>query len=170
MLEFIPIIGKIIDRVFPDPQEAADAKVAVEEAVAKTEAARAAEFAEFIKATQPTADRVYIWANTAIALVRPGMAIFSLLAPFVWPAPWADFMKAMAENAPWSVVALSPLVVWVLGRDGLRMVLGLVSVVKNGGRIPAEVMPEGLEKIAPPRLSAPFTSGTGFKKELPGEK
>jgi len=167
MLEFLPIIGKIIDRVFPDPQDAADAKATLEEAAAKTEAARAEEFAEFIKATQPTSDRVYIWANTLIAMIRPVMAVFSLLAPFVWPVPWTNFIKVVAEGAPWSIVALSPMVVWILGRDGLRMVLGLASVVKNGGRIPPEVLPEGLEKIRP---SAPFTSGSGFKKETPNER
>jgi len=173
----IPFAKELIERFIPNPTERlaqeralAELEAQARDSEAKAEAARAAEFASYIAATQPTPDRVYVWANTLIALIRPVMAVFSLLAPFLWVDQWTNFIKVVAEGAPWSIVALSPMVVWILGRDGLRMVLGLASVVKNGGKIPQEVLPDGLEKIAPPRPSGPFTSGSGFKKEPPNQK
>lgn len=134
-----PLLKDILGRVLPNPQEKLDMEKALaqiearaREAEANAEAARAAEFAAFIAATQPSADRVYVWINSAIALVRPTMAVAAFIAPWLWPDRWQALLHAISANAPYSVVALVPVWAWVLGRDGLRMVVGAIAAFRSG--------------------------------------
>lgn len=39
ILDFVPIIGQVLDRIFPDPKEAADAKMRLAELAASGELA-----------------------------------------------------------------------------------------------------------------------------------
>lgn len=159
---FFPILKDIIARVIPDPaqrlelqKQMAEAEAQAREAEAKAEEARANEFAAFIAATQPSADRVYVWMNTLIAAVRPAMAVFVLISLVVYTEKWQAILSTLAGAGIWGAIGISPLLVWVLGRDGLRMVFGAIATWK-GGVVPPEVLPPGLRAPAdsgtPPRL------------------
>lgn len=147
---FLPILKDLIGRLLPDPAQRLEAEKALataaaqaREAEAQMEGARAKEFADFIAATQPSPDRVYVWANTLIALVRPALAVFTAVSLIVYTDRWLNILNVLKGAGIWGAVGISPLLVWVLGRDGLRMILGVVATAR-GTSIPAGVLPPGL--------------------------
>lgn len=151
----LPFLQNLVGKFIADPQERAKQELAlqelalkVKEAEAQMEAAREKSFADFIAATQPSADRVWVAANTLIALVRPALAVFTAVTLIFWTDRWLEILRVLKDAGVWGAVGISPLLVWVLGRDGLRMVLGVVSAVRNG-KVPDEVLPPGLPVIAP---------------------
>lgn len=151
----LPFIQQLIGKFIADPQERAKQEQALQElaikakeAEARAEEAREKAFADFIAATQPSADRVYVWANTAIALVRPSLAVFTAVTLIFYTQKWLEILRVLKDAGIWGAVGISPLLVWVLGRDGLRMVLGVVGTVRNG-KVPDEVLPPGLPASAP---------------------
>lgn len=163
---FLPFIKPVLDILLKrlDPATQIEAQRAilemelqVRQAEAQAEAARAKEFADFIAATQPSSERVYVWVNSLIALVRPAMAVFTLVGLIAWTEKWKEILTVLSASGIWGAIGISPLLVWVLGRDGLRMVLGAIAAVR-GGQIPPEVLPSGIPTPAPrpiPALPAP---------------
>jgi hypothetical protein len=140
--------------VVRDPEQEMEAKRLLLEMEARAEAARAEEFARFMAATQPTADRVYVWANTAIALVRPALCVFAVVSPIVWTDRWTAFLNVLANAGVWGAIALVPVWAWVLGRDGVRLLLGLTAGFR-GVAIPPEVLPPGIPSGQSDVLSRP---------------
>ena len=149
---WLPFVPKILDLLIKrnDPSVEMDMKkVLVEieaqarEAEAKAEAARADEYARFIEATTPKSENVYMWINSLISLVRPSMAVMAFIAPWAWPKIWESVLHSVAANAPYSIVMLVPLWAFVLGRDGLRMVVGAIAAFRSG-TVPPGTMPPGI--------------------------
>jgi len=142
---YVPLLLDLLKGlgILKDPEQELKAKQLLAELEARAEAARAEEFAAFIAATQPTADRVYIWANTLIALVRPALCVFAVVSPIVWTDRWVAFLRMLADAGIWGAIALVPAWAWILGRDGVRMILGLVSGLK-GVPIPTTAAPPGI--------------------------
>jgi hypothetical protein len=101
-------------------------------------------------------------ANVFIALVRPGLAVFSLLSIVFWTDRWVAVLKVLADAGVWGAIALIPLWEFVIGRDGLRVVLGAI-VSWRTGKAPAEALPPGVPTLseteaiprALPQLEAP---------------
>jgi hypothetical protein len=129
--------------ILKDPEQELKAKELLAQLEAQAEAARAAEFAQFMAATQPHADRVYIWANTLIAFVRPALAVFAVVSPIVWTDRWVALLRQLADAGVWGAVALVPAWAWILGRDGVRMVLALVAGAR-GVPVPPAAAPPGV--------------------------
>ena len=140
----LDIIKRIIDQVFPDPKEKAELEKRLSD-----------EFARFIEATQPKSSDIYRWASTLIALVRPALAVFVVVSPIVWTDRWLSFLGVLKEAGVWGVIALSPAWVWILGRDGLRLILGVVATMK-GQKIPEASLPPG---IPGPSTNRPYENG-----------
>lgn len=140
---FFPIIKRIVDRLFPDPQEQADIHKQLVALEAEINARSEEAFARYIEATQPKSDRVYVWANTLIALVRPVLAVFVVVSPIFFTEKWVKFLSVLQEAGVWGAIALAPAWVWVLGRDGVRMILGVVATLR-GVPLPREALPPGL--------------------------
>lgn len=136
----VEIIKLVLERVIPDPKE----RQALESKLSD-------DFARFIEATQPKSSDIYRWAATLIALVRPALAVFVVISPIIWTDRWMSFLGVLKEAGIWGVIALSPAWVWILGRDGVRIILGVVATLK-GLPIPDGVIPPGIqrEKKAPP--------------------
>ncbi|MEM0444202.1 MAG: hypothetical protein QXJ73_08620 [Candidatus Caldarchaeum sp.] len=142
----IEIIKLVLERVIPDPKE----RQALESKLSD-------DFARFIEATQPKSSDIYRWAATLIALVRPALAVFVVISPIIWTDRWMSFLGVLKEAGIWGVIALSPAWVWILGRDGVRIILGVVATLK-GLPIPDGVIPPGIqrEKKAPPPVEEPI--------------
>lgn len=151
----LPFLKSLLERVLDDPvarreaqQQLAELDLRVREAEAQAEAAREQAFADFIAATQPSASRVYVLFNSLIALVRPAMAVFVLVSLVVYTEKWKEILTTLASAGIWGAIGISPLLVWVLGRDGLRLVFGAMGVLKGGG-VPPEAVPPGIPSAAP---------------------
>ena len=166
---FFPILKRITDKLFPDPQEQAEIQkqLMALEAEINTRAEEA--FVKYIEATQPKSERVYVWANTLIALVRPALAVFVVVSPIFFTEKWVQFLKVLQDAGVWGAIALAPAWVWVLGRDGVRMILGIVASLR-GTQIPVEALPPGISQPSPrkeiPTPSDPWRpepSGPGDK-------
>lgn len=142
----VEIIKLVLERVIPDPKE----RQALESKLSD-------DFARFIEATQPKSSDIYRWAATLIALVRPALAVFVVISPVIWTERWMSFLGVLKEAGIWGVIALSPAWVWILGRDGVRIILGVVATLK-GLPIPDGVIPPGIqrEKKAPPPVEEPI--------------
>lgn len=142
----VEIIKLVLERVIPDPKE----RQALESKLSD-------DFARFIEATQPKSSDIYRWAATLIALVRPALAVFVVISPIIWTDRWMSFLGVLKEAGIWGVIALSPAWVWILGRDGVRIILGVVATLK-GLPIPDGVIPPGIqrEKKAPPPVEEPI--------------
>ncbi|MEM4381874.1 MAG: hypothetical protein QXX19_06550, partial [Candidatus Caldarchaeum sp.] len=125
----VEIIKLVLERVIPDPKE----RQALESKLSD-------DFARFIEATQPKSSDIYRWAATLIALVRPALAVFVVISPIIWTDRWMSFLGVLKEAGIWGVIALSPAWVWILGRDGVRIILGVVATLK-GLPIPDGVIP-----------------------------
>lgn len=158
----VPFLGKLLDRLLPNPKDKAEAQALLldlelkaKEAEARMEEARERSFADFIAATQPKSEHIHLWAATAIALVRPALAVFTAVTVFTNTEKWVWFLETLGKTGIWGAIGLSPLLVWVLGRDGLRLVLGAISTARNGGHIPPEVLPPGLPVTRGASPSAP---------------
>jgi hypothetical protein len=138
--------------ILKDPEDERKAQ----ELVAKIQAQQEEAFARFIEATQPKAERVYVWANTAIALVRPLLCVFAVISPIIWTDRWIQFLGTLKDAGVWGAIALVPAWAWILGRDGVRMILGVVAGLKGG--IPNTLLPPGIPSSPPPRRGENYGS------------
>lgn len=107
---------------------------------------------DFVKATTPDASRVYVWANTAIALVRPVLSTLIVGGMLFVPDRILLLVKTFGEAGPAGWIILAPVLWWFFGRD-----VNKVLAMRFGGVIPvgsgaAEVRPEPLrDSPTPPR-------------------
>jgi hypothetical protein len=131
----LDIVKLFLERVVPDPKERAELEKRLSD-----------DFARFMEATQPKGSEIYRWAATLIALVRPMLAVFVVITPIIWTKQWVEFLGVLKDAGIWGAIALSPAWVWILGRDGVRMILGIVATLK-GTPIPKEVLPPGLPSM-----------------------
>lgn len=145
----------LVSKLVASPQEKAEAlerlqelEIKAREAEAKIEVAREESFARFVESTQPKSADSYRWVNSLIALVRPGLAVFVMLSLVFATEKWTQVLGALADAGIWGAIAISPLIVWVLGRDGLRLILGYVSM-KTGHPIPPDTLPVGTQSVVP---------------------
>jgi hypothetical protein len=129
----LPLLKMLLERVVPDPKERADLERQMSD-----------EFARFMEATQPKGHEIYRWAATLIALVRPALAVFVVITPIIWTQQWVAFLGVLKDAGLWGAIALAPAWVWILGRDGVRMILGTVAAFKNTS-VPKEALPPGLQ-------------------------
>jgi len=144
----------LLERLVPDPKERAE-----------LEKKLADDFARYIEATQPKGSEVYRWAATLIALVRPALAVFVVLAPIIWTDRWVQFLGTLEKAGIWGAIALAPAWAWILGRDGVRMVLGVTALLR-GQPIPKEVLPPSIYIPKAPKepdqdLRNPYTDDWG---------
>lgn len=108
-----------------------DAEVAFRKAVADLEKTKAQVWVDFVKATTPDPSRVYIWANSVIALVRPAISLLIVVGMLFAPSRILDLVRTFGEAGPSGWIVLFPLLWWFLGRDASK-----VLAMRYGGLIP----------------------------------
>lgn len=121
VLEILKFLG---DRLFPSTEDRVKLEQMLIEAQAKEAEYRArereqmaSEFIELMRATQPAPDRVYVWANTIIALVRPSISIALVLAMIFRTDTLLSLVKGFSEAGPAGWIILGPVLWWFFGRD-----------------------------------------------------
>lgn len=142
MLELIlPILKRVLESVFPSPEQRLELEKALSEAVQKEAESRAREreqitneFIEIIRATQPSPDRVYVWANTLIALVRPAISVTIVLAMVFRTDTIKSLVETFANAGPTGWIVMAPVLWWFFGRDIAKFLgrEGLLVAMSNG--------------------------------------
>lgn len=107
------------------------AEVEFRKAVADLEKTKAQVWVDFVRATTPDPSRVYIWANSVIALVRPAISLLIVLGMLFAPSRILDLVRTFGEAGPSGWIVLFPLLWWFLGRDASK-----VLAMRYGGLIP----------------------------------
>jgi len=110
-----------------DPQQEVDVRRQLND----LEKARADVWVDFVQATSPNAQRVYVWANTMIALVRPAISTLIVGAMIFAPSRILELVRTFGEAGPAGWIILSPLLWWFVGRD-----VNKVLAMHFGGLIP----------------------------------
>lgn len=110
-----------------DPKE----EVEVRRQLSDLEKARADVWVDFVRATTPNAERVYIWANSVIALVRPVLSALIVGGMVFAPNRILDLVRTFGEAGPAGWIVMSPVLWWYFGRD-----VSKVLAMKYGGFIP----------------------------------
>jgi hypothetical protein len=122
---------------------------------------------EFVKATTPDASKVYIWANSAIALVRPAISTLIVLGMLVVPDRILDLVRTFGEAGPSGWIVLAPVLWWFFGRD-----VNKVLAMRFGGVLPVGSGAAEPRPVDPPR-QAPAPPGWEWSvpqvEELDGE-
>lgn len=106
-------------------------EVEFRKAVADLEKAKAQVWVDFVRATSPDANRVYVWANTIIALVRPTISTMVVGAMIFVPQRILDLVRTFGEAGPSGWVVMAPVLWWFFGRD-----VGKVLAMRYGGLVP----------------------------------
>ncbi|MGH2400763.1 MAG: hypothetical protein ACRDF6_13075 [bacterium] len=101
------------------------------EQLTKLEQTKAQVWVDFVKATTPDAGRVYIWANSLIALVRPAISALIVCGMIFAPARILDLVRTFGEAGPAGWIVVAPLLWWFFGRDVNKVV-----AMHFGGLIP----------------------------------
>lgn len=109
----------------------AEEEVEFRKAVADLEKAKAQVWVDFVKATSPDANRVYVWANTVIALVRPTISTMVVGAMIFVPNRILDLVRTFGDAGPSGWIVMAPVLWWFFGRD-----VGKVLAMRYGGLIP----------------------------------
>jgi len=109
----------------------AEEEVEFRRAVADLEKAKAQVWVDFVRATSPDANRVYVWANTIIALVRPVISTMVVGAMIFVPHRILDLVRTFGEAGPSGWIVMAPVLWWFFGRD-----VGKVLAMRYGGLIP----------------------------------
>ena len=106
-------------------------EVEFRKAVADLEKTKAQVWVDFVRATSPDANRVYMWANTIIALVRPVISTMVVGAMVFVPNRILDLVRTFGEAGPSGWIVMAPVLWWFFGRD-----VGKVLAMRYGGFIP----------------------------------
>ncbi len=122
---------------------------------------------EFVKATMPDASRVYIWANSAIALVRPAISTLIVGGMLFVPDRILSLVKTFGEAGPSGWIVLAPVLWWFFGRD-----IDKLLALRFGGVLPvgsgaAEPRAAGPSRPASP--TPPWERPTPELEELDGD-
>jgi|GEM_PF-1736331 len=106
-------------------------EVEFRKAVADLEKTKAQVWVDFVRATSPDPARVYIWANSVIALIRPAISILIVGAMIFAPARILALVKTFGEAGPAGWMVIAPVLWWFFGRDVSKVV-----AMHYGGLIP----------------------------------
>ncbi len=109
----------------------AEDEVEFRKAVADLEKTKAQVWVDFVRATSPDPNRVYVWANTLIALVRPVISTMVVGAMIFVPTRILDLVRTFGEAGPSGWIVMAPVLWWFFGRD-----VGKVLAMRYGGIIP----------------------------------
>lgn len=109
----------------------AEEEVEFRKAVADLEKTKAQVWVDFVRATSPDPTRVYVWANTIIALVRPVISTMVVGAMIFVPQRILDLVRTFGEAGPSGWIVMAPVLWWFFGRD-----VGKVLAMRYGGLIP----------------------------------
>ncbi len=125
-----------------DPSEEVDFR----KAIADLEKTRAQVWVDFVRATTPDASRVYIWANSLIALVRPALSMLIVCGMIFAPARILELVRTFGDAGAAGWIVMAPVLWWFFGRD-----VSKVLAMRYGGLIPvgsgaAEPGPARLER------------------------
>ncbi|HEY3246922.1 MAG TPA: hypothetical protein VGK88_01350 [bacterium] len=105
---------------------------------------------DFVKATVPDASRVYIWANSVIALVRPAISTLIVGGMLFVPERILSLVKTFGEAGPSGWIVLAPVLWWFFGRD-----VNKVLAMRFGGILPVGSGAMELRPAEPARPGAP---------------
>src|SRR2546430_17432552 len=134
-----------------DPQQEVD----VRRQLSELEKAQADVWVDFVRATSPNAGRVYVWANSIIALVRPAISTLIVGGMIFAPSRILDLVRTFGEAGPAGWIVMAPVMWWFFGRD-----VGKVLAMRYGGVFPRG-RGGGGGGGAPPRLGPPPGGGGG---------
>jgi flagellar protein FlgJ len=109
----------------------AEEEVEFRKAVADLEKAKAQVWVDFVRATSPDPTRVYVWANTIIALIRPMISTMVVGAMVFVPGRILELVRTFGEAGPSGWIVMAPVLWWFFGRD-----VGKVLAMRYGGLIP----------------------------------
>lgn len=120
-----------------DPEQEKEYKLKLIELAAAGQLAEAEEFQTFLKATTPDANRVYVWANTWIAITRPAITWLIVLAIIFAPDRLGTALKFISEAGTVGMMLMSIPLWWFFGRDMAKMfakgpINGIISGAVNG--------------------------------------
>lgn len=97
--------------------EDSEQEVEVRRSLADLEKTKAQVWVDFVRATSSDPDRIYMWANSIIALVRPAISLLIVLGMLFAPSRILELVRTFGEAGPSGWIILSPLLWWFLGRD-----------------------------------------------------
>jgi len=109
----------------------AEEEVEFRKAVADLEKTKAQVWVDFVRATSPDPNRVYVWANTIIALIRPTISTMVVGAMVFVPGRILELVRTFGEAGPSGWIVMAPVLWWFFGRD-----VGKVLAMRYGGLIP----------------------------------
>ncbi len=132
----------------------AEEEVEFRRAVADLEKAKAQVWVDFVRATSPDASRVYVWANTIIALVRPAISTMVVGAMILVPQRVLDLVRTFGEAGPAGWIVMAPVLWWFFGRD-----VGKVLALRYGGLIPVG---SGAAEVRGPAAASPRSLSPGW--------
>src|SRR2546427_12130075 len=122
------IVGLLRDiGLLQDPQQEVD----VRRQLSELEKAQADVWVDFVRATSPNAGRVYVWANSIIALVRPAISTLIVGGMIFAPSRILDLVRTFGEAGPAGWIVMAPVMWWFFGRD-----VGKVLAMRYGGLCP----------------------------------
>lgn len=110
-----------------DPNQEVDFR----KAVADLEKAKAEVWVDFVKATSPDPNRVYIWANSVIALIRPAISTLIVCGMVFAPERILELVRTFGDAGPSGWIIMAPVLWWFFGRD-----VGKVLAMRYGGLVP----------------------------------
>jgi len=110
-----------------DPNQEVDFR----KAVADLEKAKAEVWVDFVKATSPDPNRVYIWANSVIALIRPAISTLIVCGMVFAPDRILELIRTFGDAGPSGWIIMAPVLWWFFGRDASK-----VLAMHYGGLIP----------------------------------
>lgn len=109
----------------------AEQEVNVRRTLNELEKTRADVWVDFVRATVPDASRVYVWANSVIALVRPAISMLIIGGMLLAPQRMLELVRTFGEAGPAGWIVIAPVLWWFFGRD-----VNKVLAMHFGGLIP----------------------------------
>src|SRR5947209_2946153 len=110
-----------------DPQREVDLRRQLSE----LEKANADVWVDFVRATTPNANRVYVWTNSIIALVRPALSALIVGGMIFAPSRMLDLVRTFGDAGEAGWIIMAPVMWWFFGRD-----VGKVLALRYGGFTP----------------------------------
>lgn len=163
----IPFLKKIIDSVFPSPEQKLEVEKALSEAMQREAEAKAKEreqisneFIEIVRSTQPSADRVYVFANTLIALVRPTISLLLVWAMIFRTETVKSLVASFADSGPGGWLVMAPVLWWFFGRD-------IAKFLGRDGLVAAMTQSAGENNSSSRRSNGRSNREEGKSKEVP---
>lgn len=98
--------------------------------VTELEKTQAQVWVNFVQATSPDPNRVYMWANSVIAMVRPTISTLIVVGMLFAPSRILDLVRTFGEAGPSGWIIMAPVLWWFFGRD-----VSKVLAMKYGGAI-----------------------------------